>query len=96
MAAQSVISLSPLLSWSGALRDATGQWHDVAKAPVTDPAKGSKAGRQTVVHGACGLVAARLDATAPGEDLLIPVWRNGELLVRHTFDELRAQSEQGL
>ncbi len=81
---------------ANALRDATGRWRDVAKAPATDPAKGSKAGRQAVVRGACGLVAARLDATASGEDLLVPVWRNGELLVRHRFEELRTRSEQAL
>jgi nicotinamide phosphoribosyltransferase len=78
---------------ANAMRDAEGVWRDVCKAPATDPAKGSKAGRQAVVRTEAGLVARRLDATAPGEDLLVPVWRNGELLVRHDFEVVRALSE---
>ena len=70
-----------------------GTWQDVSKAPATDPTKGSKAGRQAVVRDGGRLVARRLDAVDPGADLLQPVWRNGELLVRHSFDELRARSE---
>jgi nicotinamide phosphoribosyltransferase len=31
---------------ANAMRDADGLWRDVAKAPATDPAKASKAGRQ--------------------------------------------------
>lgn len=76
------------------LCDEKGLWHDVAKAPVTDPGKGSKAGRQAVVREGGRLVARRLDTVAPGEDRLVPVWRNGDLLVRHTFDEVRARSEE--
>jgi nicotinamide phosphoribosyltransferase len=76
-----------------AMLDDAGVWHDVSKTPITDPGKGSKAGRQAVVAGPDGRLATRrLDATAPGEDLLVPVWRNGELLVRHGFDEVRARA----
>jgi nicotinamide phosphoribosyltransferase len=78
---------------ANAMRDAEGVWRDVSKAPATDPTKGSKAGRQAVVRTEAGLVARRLDAVAPGEDLLVPVWRNGELLVRHDFEAVRARSE---
>jgi nicotinamide phosphoribosyltransferase len=78
---------------ANAMRDAEGVWRDVCKAPATDPTKGSKAGRQAVVRTEAGLKARRLDATAPGEDLLVPVWRNGELLVRHDFEAVRARNE---
>jgi nicotinamide phosphoribosyltransferase len=78
---------------ANAMRDAVGLWRDVCKAPATDPTKGSKAGRQAVVRTEAGLMARRLDATAPGEDQLVPVWRNGELLVRHDFEAVRARSE---
>ena len=70
-----------------------GTWHDVSKAPATDPTKGSKAGRQAVVRENGVLTARRLDQIEPGADLLTPVWRNGELLVCHSFDQLRARSE---
>ncbi|ATQ41247.1 nicotinate phosphoribosyltransferase [Caulobacter mirabilis] len=78
---------------ANALRDDQGVWRDVSKTPLTDPGKGSKAGRQAVVREGGRLVARRLDATAAGEDLLVPVWRNGELLVRHDFETVRARSE---
>jgi nicotinamide phosphoribosyltransferase len=64
---------------------------DVSKSPVTDPAKGSKAGRQSVVREGGRLVAQRLDPTAPGADLLTPVWRDGALLARHDFEAIRAR-----
>jgi nicotinamide phosphoribosyltransferase len=78
---------------ANAMRDDEGVWRDVSKSPVTDPAKGSKAGRQSVVREGGRLVAQRLDTTAPGADLLTPVWRDGALLVRHDFDSIRARSE---
>lgn len=78
---------------ANAMQTADGTWHDVAKTPATDPTKRSKAGRQAVVREDGKLVARRLDAVGTGEDLLVPVWRNGELLVRHTFNDLRARSE---
>lgn len=77
---------------ANAMRDDKGVWHDVSKAPLTDPGKASKAGRQAVVREAGRLVARRRDAIADGEDLLVPVWRNGDLLVRHSFDDVRARA----
>jgi nicotinamide phosphoribosyltransferase len=78
---------------ANAMLDGDGVWHDVSKTPATDLTKGSKAGRQAVVKRGGRLVAQRLDATAPGDDLLKPVWRDGELLVRHDFADVRARSE---
>ncbi|GEO01306.1 nicotinate phosphoribosyltransferase [Novosphingobium sediminis] len=77
---------------ANAMRDAEGVWHDVAKAPATDPGKASKAGRQAVIAEACRLVARRVDDVDESNDLLRPVWRNGAMLVRHSFDELRARA----
>lgn len=79
---------------ANAMKDASGEWRDVSKKPATDPAKGSKAGRQAVVRKGGRLVAARLDAIDPERDELKPMWRNGELLVRHSFDEVRARSDR--
>ncbi|SHN12895.1 nicotinate phosphoribosyltransferase [Roseibium suaedae] len=75
-----------------ALKDADGIWRDVAKKPATDPGKASKAGRQAVILEGGTLTAARLDDIDPAKDLLKPVWRNGELLIRHSFDEVRARA----
>jgi nicotinamide phosphoribosyltransferase len=78
---------------ANAMQDKDGIWHDVSKKPATDPSKGSKAGRQAVVREGGTLVAKRLDAVAEGENLLQTVWRNGELLIRHNFAEVRSRSE---
>jgi nicotinamide phosphoribosyltransferase len=77
---------------ANAMRDSDGVWHDVAKAPATDPAKASKAGRQAVVRDASRLVARRRDTVRAGEDLMEPVWRNGAALVRHSFADIRARA----
>ncbi|WP_077146591.1 nicotinate phosphoribosyltransferase [Sphingopyxis sp. KK2] len=78
---------------ANAMQDDRGEWRDVFKMPSTDPGKASKAGRQAVVMREGRMVAARLDSVAAGEDLLVPVWCNGEMLVRHDFDAVRARSE---
>lgn len=77
---------------ANALRDERDVWHDVAKAPATDPGKASKAGRQAVLLEAERLVAVRMDDVDDADNLLRPVWRNGTMLVRHKFDELRARA----
>lgn len=77
---------------ANAMLDDRGVWHDVSKKPATDPTKASKAGRQAVVEQDGRLVARRLDAINPADNLLKPVWRNGEMLVRHSFDDLRQRS----
>lgn len=79
---------------ANAMRDAAGVWHDVAKAPVTDPGKASKAGRQAVVLEGGRLQARRVDDVADADNLLRPVWRNGDTLARHSFSAVRARAAQ--
>jgi nicotinamide phosphoribosyltransferase len=80
---------------ANAMRDADGVWHDVSKAPATDLAKASKAGRQAVVLKDGRLVATRLEGAEDGDNLMVPVWGDGALLVRHSFDDLRARAAGG-
>jgi nicotinamide phosphoribosyltransferase len=77
---------------ANAMRDDAGVWHDVAKVPATDPGKASTAGRQAVVREGQRLVARRRDAVTEAENLMVPVWRGGQLLVRHSFDAVRARA----
>lgn len=77
---------------ANAMKDGDGNWRDVSKKPATDPTKGSKAGRQAVLWENGRLISARLDAIDLAGDQLKPVWRNGELLRRQSFDELRRRS----
>lgn len=69
-----------------------GQWRDVYKQPVTDPGKSSKRGRLAVVRTDSGIETIREDALAGRENLLRPVYRNGELLVDDDFDIVRQRS----
>ena len=80
---------------ANAMQDDAGQWHDVSKKPATDPAKASKAGRQAVVLEQGRMAARRLDAVNDGEDLLKPVWKDGQLLVRHDFADIRERAVNG-
>ncbi|MGB3470520.1 MAG: nicotinate phosphoribosyltransferase [Erythrobacter sp.] len=77
---------------ANAMLDDAGVWHDVSKTPATDPAKASKAGRQAVVMQDGAMAARRVDEVEEGENLLRPVWRNGKLLRRFTFDEVRERA----
>ncbi len=71
-----------------------GAWHDVFKDPVT--AKGSKTsrrGKQGVMRSdSCALVARPAANIPKGADALVPVFRDGEILVRHSFDAVRARA----
>jgi nicotinamide phosphoribosyltransferase len=78
---------------ANSLQDANGDWRDVSKRPAADPTKGSKARRQAVIRENGTLVSVRLDDIDPAQDQLKSVWRNGELLIRHSFEQLRNRSE---
>ncbi|MEM7718085.1 MAG: nicotinate phosphoribosyltransferase [Pseudomonadota bacterium] len=70
-----------------------GQWRDVFKDPVTaQGTKTSKKGRLGVMRTDSGKFVTRPMANIPqGYDALKPVFRNGELLNPHSFDDIRAR-----
>jgi nicotinamide phosphoribosyltransferase len=81
--------------------DVDGQWRDVFKAPVTDPAKRSKAGRLTLMRRGAAFATVRLDspghqqALADGAtEVLRTVYENGRLLVDDSFAAIRARADQ--
>lgn len=71
-----------------------GYWRDVYKDPAGDTGKRSKAGRVTTVATADGTQATRLVGRLSTGDteLLVPVWRNGELLVDDMFETIRERA----
>lgn len=69
-----------------------GLWHPVMKDPITDPGKKSKAGRLKLVKRAGEFVTVLEDETTE-DNLLIPVFENGELLVDQSFAEIRSRAE---
>lgn len=78
-------------SWTEVL----GRGRDVSKAPLTDPAKRSKPGRLALVRTPQGLATVP-ESEAAGRDLLVEVFRDGELLHRDDFEALRARAREGL
>lgn len=76
-----------------------GEWKDVYKDPIDDPGKTSKRGVLSLVRsngiGSSTWITKRRDHMAVGErDLLVPVFKNGQLLVDMTFDQVRANSNR--
>ncbi len=74
------------------------EWRDVMKDPVTDPGKRSKAGRLALVATSQNdAVAYRTmreeEAQAGGyENLLRPVFKNGEVLINDTLETIRSRA----
>lgn len=72
--------------------DADGRWTGISKMPKTDPTKASKRDRQAVVMENGKPTAIALAALGGRENLLRPVWRDGELLKDWSFAEIRARA----
>lgn len=75
-----------------------GEWRDVFKDPITSKAKHSKKGRLELYRS---LETGEFDTGREFrggnyEAMLELVWENGKLLRDHTFDEVRANSENAL
>lgn len=64
-----------------------GVYVDVHKDPVTDHGKRSKKGRLKLVND--GGVLKTVGVDEPGDDIMIEVFRDGQLLVDYTFDQVR-------
>ncbi len=71
-----------------------GEWRDVYKEPVTDPEKNSKRGRLALVKHGHGLATMRREeAERLGlDDLLVEVFRDGDVLREWSFEEVRARA----
>lgn len=74
---------------ANARQDKDGSWHGISKDPKTDPGKASKRYRQAVVMREGRPQAALLKDIAENENLLQPVWENGQLKREWTFAEVR-------
>jgi len=65
---------------------------DVVKDPITDPGKKSKKGRLTLERSGDEWITTTEGKGDASKDELVEVYRNGELLVDHTFAAIRARS----
>lgn len=77
---------------ANARQDSAGNWHGINKNPKTDPGKASKRDRQAVVAEKGVARAVPLSDLDGRENMLQPVWRNGELLTDWTFAQVRARA----
>jgi len=77
-----------------------GLWRDIWKNPVTDSGKVSKRGRLKLIKKETGGGVHEFTTVpreeASGENILIPVYRDGRILKKWTLDEIRKRSEQYL
>jgi len=70
-----------------------GVGRDVVKDPITDPGKKSKMGRLTLERGADGELTTITEGKGdPAKDLLVEVFKNGEVLVHHTLAQVRERA----
>ena len=70
-----------------------GEWVDVYKDPITDPGKKSKKGRLALVsHGGGKFETLPYEGNS-WQDLLRPVFKDGDILVWTKFEEVREAAE---
>jgi nicotinamide phosphoribosyltransferase len=81
---------------ASAIKIGDGEWEGFAKDPITDAGKTSKKGRLGLVYecgiGSCGYRTLPEDLANVKGNLLRTVFRNGELLVEDTFQEIRERA----
>lgn len=68
-----------------------GSWRDAMKDPITDPGKRSKAGRLMLMRHQDTFRTFRYETELAG-NLLVPVFRDGELLNEQSFDAIRERA----
>lgn len=69
-----------------------GQWRDVYKDPITDSVKRSKKGRLALIKENGEFKTVARDAVSPSENLLVPVYRDGQLIVDDALDAIRQRA----
>lgn len=78
---------------ASAIRIDEGEWKGFSKDPITDHGKRSKEGRLGLVYecgiGSCGFRTLPEDIANQKGNLLRTIYKNGELLIEDTFQEIR-------
>jgi nicotinamide phosphoribosyltransferase len=79
--------------------DIDGKWWPVYKEPKTDSGKNSKRGMLALVKKDTGYATDMFLSAkewSPNDDVLVEVFRDGELRNKTTFDEVRKRAEESL
>lgn len=74
---------------TSAVQDADGAWRSVARRPSNPQEKTPMAGRVAAIADGYDIVTVPLEDLGSRENLLRPVWQDGELLVDWSLDEIR-------
>ncbi|RAZ60452.1 nicotinate phosphoribosyltransferase [Campylobacter hyointestinalis] len=69
-------------------------WIDVKKDPITDPTKRSKSGRLALIRKGNLFKTIRLDELKKEENKLKPVFKDGKILSKVSFDDIRARVKE--
>jgi nicotinamide phosphoribosyltransferase len=81
---------------ASAIRINEGEWVGFSKDPITDKGKRSKEGRLGLVYecglGSCGYRTLPEDLANKKGNLLRTIFRNGELLIEDTFEQIRERA----
>jgi len=73
-----------------------GEWVEIYKAPSTDLAKTSKKGIFALIKEDGHYKTILKNELGERENLLVPVFKNGQLITKYSFDEIRKRSEETL
>ncbi|SFD43346.1 nicotinate phosphoribosyltransferase [Pragia fontium] len=66
-----------------------GEWKDVYKDPITDRVKRSKKGRLALINQQGEFKTVSRNSIDPSENLLIPIYRDGQLIMDYSLDNIR-------
>lgn len=75
-------------------KQVNGEWIGISKDPITDPGKASKAGRVTAIRDENGVISSGF--VGDPRDIMQTVYKNGEILVDDTIDNIRARANSYL
>ena len=82
---------------ASAIRINGGEWIGFSKDPITDKGKQSKQGRLGLAYecgvGSCGYRTLPEDLANKKGNILRTVFKNGELLIEDTFQQIRDRAE---
>lgn len=81
---------------ASAIRINEGEWRGISKDPITDRGKKSKVGRLALAYqcgvGSCGFRTVPENVLPEKDNLLRVIYRNGELRVEDTFEQIRERA----
>ena len=77
---------------NSACADENHNWVGIAKNPITDPGKKSKKGRLQLIKTENGYKTQEYNPYHADKDILIPVFKNGNLLVDHQWEDVCARA----